>query len=96
MHRRQQHLYSITVRPSALAALRLMANSNLVEARQAGQRRSRRFVQGIARLLLHRVPVRQLSPAPPRGPFFVGRRIVLHFARSRPQNPVAQTGPGPS
>jgi hypothetical protein len=38
MHRRKQHLYSITVRPSA--ALRLMANSNLVEARQVGQRPS--------------------------------------------------------
>src|SRR5271167_3294822 len=36
----QQQLYSITVRPSALAVLRLMANSNLVEARQAGQRPS--------------------------------------------------------
>jgi hypothetical protein len=40
MHRCKQHLYSITVRPSALEVLRLMANSNLVEARQAGQRPS--------------------------------------------------------
>jgi hypothetical protein len=34
----KQHLCSIRVRPSALAVLSLMANSNLVEARQAGQR----------------------------------------------------------
>ena len=40
LHRRQRRLCSITVRPSALAVLRLMANSNLVEARQAGQRPS--------------------------------------------------------